>query len=124
MFTMFSAYRFNVETPIKMGKLKLLGLASTAALGGSYLNFKIQDNRRVKLQVPDLVQPEQMVAGINMIAVAKTMFGMMPSSLREKLLISAAAPAHSHIPRETWDLYKQSPYTIEKVNLVMKNVSS
>ena len=107
-----------------MGKLKILGLASTAALGGSYLNFKIQDNRRVKLQVPDLVQPEQMVAGINMIAVAKTMFGMMPSSLREKLLISAAAPAPSHIPRDTWDLYKQSPYTIEKVNLVMKNVSS
>ena len=34
-----------------MRKLKLLGLASTAALGGSYLNFKIQDSRRVKLQV-------------------------------------------------------------------------
>ena len=107
-----------------MGKLKILGLASTAALGGSYLNFKIQDNRRVKLQIPDLVQPEQTVAGINMISVIKTIFGMMPSSLREYLLISAAAPAPSHRPRDTWDLYKQSPYTIEKVILVMSNVGS
>ena len=98
-----------------MGKLKILGLASTAALGGSYLNFKIEDNRRVKLQVPDLVQPEQMVAGINVIPVAKAIFGMMPSSLRKHLLISAAAPAPSHIPQDTWDLFRQSPYTIEKV---------
>ena len=98
-----------------MGKLKILGLASSAALGGSYLNFKIEDSRRVKLQVPDLVQPEQMVAGINVILVTKTIFGMMPSSLREYLLISKAAPAPLHIPQDTWDLFRQSPYTIEKV---------
>ena len=65
--------------------------------------------------MPDLAEPEQVVAGVNMIAVAKTMFGMMPPSLRERLLIAAAAPSPSHIPRDTWDLYKQSPYTIEKV---------
>ena len=104
-----------------MGKLKVLGLASTAALGGSYLNFKIEDNRRVKLQVPDLVQPEQMVAGVNMIPVAKTMLGMMPASLRKYLLISANAPAPSHIPQDTWDLFRKSPYTIEKVIRVQKN---
>ena len=100
-----------------MKKLKVLGLTSTAVLGGSYLNYKIQDNRRVKLQVPDLVEPEQMVAGVNVIPATKAVLGMMPSSLRSYLLTAAAAPAPSHIPLDTWDLFKQSPYTIEKVTL-------
>ena len=82
---------------------------------GSYINFKYEDSQRQPLDVKGLHQPEVLLAGVNVIPIAKTLFGLLPQSLRTHLLLSANAPAPDHVPMDTWDRYQTSPYTVEKV---------
>ena len=48
---------------VSMGKLRYVALATSALMGGSYANYKVQDHRRQPLQVANLVPMEQRVAG-------------------------------------------------------------
>ena len=98
-----------------MSKLKYIGLAAGAAVTGSYINFKYEDSQRQPLDVKGLYQPEVLLAGVNVIPIAKTLFGLLPKSLRTHLLLSANAPAPDHVPVDTWVRYQTSPYTVEKV---------
>ena len=100
--------------PILRG-LKICGAGAGCLLAGSYLNFSIQDNRKIKLSVANLSLPEVAVGGVNIMPIVKTSFGLLPAPLREHLLMSAAAPKEADIPRDKWDLRQQSPYVLEQV---------
>ena len=100
--------------PILRG-LKIFGAGAGCLLTGSYINFSIQDNRKTRLSVANLLPPEVLVGGVNIMPIVKTSFGLLPASLREHLLMSAAAPKEADIPRDKWDLRKQSPYVLEQV---------
>ena len=100
--------------PILRG-LKILGGGAGCLLAGSYINFSIQDNRKIKLSVANLSLPEVLVGGVNIMPIVKTSFGLLPAALREHLLMSAAAPKEADIPRDKWDLRHQSPYVLEQV---------
>ena len=95
--------------------LKILGAATGCLVTGSYLNFFLQDRRKEKLAVANVTAPEVLVGGVNIIPLTKTCFGLLPARLREHLLLSAAAPKESDIPRDKWDLRQQSPYIIDQV---------
>ena len=100
--------------PILRG-LKIFGAGAGCLLTGSYINFSIQDNRKTRLSVANLPLPEAVVGGVNIIPLIKTSFGLLPASLREHVLMSAAAPKEADIPRDEWDLRQQSPYVLEQV---------
>ena len=100
--------------PILRG-LKIFGAGAGCLLTGSYINFSIQDNRKIKLPVANLALPEVLVGGVNIMPLVKTSFGLLPSALREHLLMTAAAPKEADIPRDKWDLRQQSPYVLEQV---------
>ena len=91
---------------------------------GSYINFKYEDSQRQPLGVKGLLQPEVFVGGVNVIPIAKTFFGLLPQSLRTHLLLSANAPAPDHVPQDTWDLYQTSPYTVEKVIVIVIRIDN
>ena len=100
--------------PILRG-LKIFGAGAGCLLTGSYINFSIQDNRKTRLSVANLLPPEVLIGGVNIMPIVKTSFGLLPASVREHLLMSAAAPKEADIPRDKWDLRKQSPYVLEQV---------
>ena len=102
---------------VNMGKLRYVALATSALMGGSYTNYKVQDLRRQPLHVANLVPMEQRVAGVDMIAVAKAVFGMLPAAAREYLVLAGSAPSPAHIPRDTWELSRTSPYTVHQVTI-------
>ena len=102
---------------VSMGKLRYVALATSALVGGSYANYKVQDLRRQPLLVTNLVPMEQRVAGVDMIAVAKAVFGMLPAAAREYLVLAGSAPSPAHIPRDTWELSRSSPYTVHQVTI-------
>ena len=101
-----------------MGKLKLAGTVTCAALTGSFVNYKYQDSRRQALHVTNVPEPEQMVAGVNMFGVTRAVMGMLPRPVREHLLVAANAPAgDSHTLTDVWETNKQNPYVIDKVSI-------
>ena len=100
--------------PILRG-LKIFGAGAGCLLTGSYINFSIQDRRKINLAVPNLALPEVLVGGVNIMPIVTTSFGLLPATLREHLLMSAAAPKEADIPRDKWDLRQQSPYVLEQV---------
>ena len=106
---------FQNMKPILRG-LKIFGAGAGCLLTGSYINFSIQDNRKTRLSVANLQPPEVLVGGVNIMPIVKTSFGLLPASIREHLLMSAAAPKEADIPRDKWDLRKQSPYVLEQVS--------
>ena len=100
-----------------MGKLKLVGTVTCAAVTGSFVNYKYQDSRRQKLHVTNVPEPEQMVAGVNLFSVTRAVMGMIPTPVREHLLVAGMAPAgDSHTLTDVWETNKQNPYVIDKVS--------
>ena len=95
--------------------LKIFGAGAGCLVTGSYINFSLQDKRKIRLPVANLALPEVLVGGVNIMPIVKTSFGLLPAALREHLLMSAAAPKEADIPRDKWDLRQQSPYVLEQV---------
>ena len=104
--------------------LKVLGATCGCLLTGSYFNFYLQDSRKQRLSVPNVPTPEVLVGGVNVIPITKVFFGLLPAKLREHLLLSAAAPKEADIPRDKWELRRQSPYIVDQVTARTRGVFS
>ena len=105
---------FQKMKPLLRG-LKIFGAGAGCLMTGSYINYSIQDSRKIRLPVANVPLPEARVGGVNLIPMIKTCFGLLPTALRERVLMSAAAPKEADIPRDKWDLRHQSPYVLEQV---------
>ena len=90
---------------------------ATAATGAAVISVAIhnQSNQKQRLHI-DVKPPTFFVGNVNFLPVIKTCFGILPESLRHTILLAAAAPSPKNIPRDRYDILKESPYTIEEVN--------
>jgi len=90
---------------------------ATAATGAAVISVAIhnQSNQKQRLHI-DVKPPTFFVGNVNILPVIKTCFGILPESLRHTILLAAAAPSPKNIPRDRYDILKESPYTIEEVN--------
>ena len=112
---MFNVSLSNICLITEMSKLRIVGLAACGGVIGSYVNYKYQDIKRQPLSFSNVPPPQLLVAGVNVLPLSKAMFGMLPVSLRSHLLLSVSAPASDHVPRDTWELQRTSPYTLDQV---------
>ena len=95
-----------------MKKLRYFGAVTCAAVTGSFAHYKYQDSRRHQFHVANVPPPE-----LNL-GLIKAVFGILPKGVRDYILVAGSAPNPGHIQhtvRDSWEISRQSPYTVEKV---------
>ena len=55
------------------------------------------------------------VGGVDLLPLVKVTLGMLPASVRQKLLVAGVAPKPGNVPRDSWQLASREPYRVEAV---------
>ena len=55
------------------------------------------------------------VGGVDLLPLLRVTLGMLPASVRQKLLVAGVAPKPGNVPRDSWQLAGREPYRLEAV---------
>jgi len=97
-------------------KFRLAACSALGGLAGGTLALGLPEfnKKREKLAIK-VTPPSFYMGGVNILPVYTTCLGILPTFLRERLILSMTAPRPALVPRDVLDLHGKQPHAIDEI---------